>query len=236
MKCLPIEELLALPDVAASDPHWEHVRACPRCRSLLASFRDFERSPGGAAARPGEDAAVARLASALEAEILGGGRPAQAPSQSVAPLRGATVDRSRWSWRRLFSTLIPAVGAAAVVAGAFLLLREEAPIRRHPEPVMRGDGSGQGSTLVGHSPRLLPGGGIEFCWARFPAADGYVLLFLDAGFRETARLAGGDTSSAVSSARLLKLAQGGAVYWQAEALEQGDVVAKSAPAPLPASR
>jgi hypothetical protein len=241
--CPSLEDLLALLDSGPSGPRWDHVRSCPRCRSRLAGYRLFADPPEGKEARPGEEPAVSRLSRHLEDRILRDipADPERRARETSAPIRPPHPARIL-RWKRWLAILTPAVGAAAVLVGTLLYVREELPLWRTRERILRGAAGvespfASGANLHALSARQRADGGLELLWNRAPGADSYRLEFLDAGFHETGRLStSADTMAILTPDKLQGLRAAGALYWRVEGISQGDQVAESAPSPLRPAR
>jgi len=216
--CLSIEELLALSERPESDPRWRHVRACPRCRSRLQAYGIFlslaQEEPS-----PGEEEAVAHVTPVLREQIQGAGPVARQPS----PQRRAWFPR----------VLVPAFGAAAVVAGVLLLGRDLLPHPSGPAAVREAPASVREAVVAAAPARALADGTLDLRWSTVASADAYRVRILDAALQEVARLeAGSDTLLLVPIAT----ARGWptrAAFWQVQALSEADRIADSAPLPLP---
>jgi hypothetical protein len=231
--CLPIGELVALAGQMTPDPRMAHVQTCPRCRSLLAAASAFASRDEGEAC-PGEGAAVPRIQALLQQQILGpessaarlGRRLAASPNPAGAGGGG-------WIARFLHLTiaprlLLPAAGVAAILVGSFLLIRDELPWSSGPAALREEPGVSSGLNLIPLPPRLLDGGGIELLWRHSAAAEAYRVLLFDAEMREIARRSTGAETLLVVPATEF---HGSAVpvFWQVEALSQGDKIGDSVP-------
>lgn len=243
-RCPSIEEILRtaeIPEPAGSegsgDPRMGHVRSCPRCRGIVLSFADF-RAQSTREAQPGEDAAVARLRERVRSLVAPGGSDAAREPAGVS----RRLPGSPWGAKRGMSPLrflIPAFGAAAILIGSFLIVREEiswndARNRRSVEREIAPPATGR--VIVLETPRRAPGGGIELSWRAVQTVDSYRVRFLDAGFREVATLeAGSATSLTIPSATWSDLMAANAAYWQMQGTVGGDPFADSVPTLLPDS-
>lgn len=228
--CPLLDDLLALAERPAQDARWNHVRACPRCRSRLAAYRAFSTTEEGEAPG-GEDEAVPRLRAFLESRILG--KPASTdfgarPSSGAGPGIGGLL-KSAFNPR----FLIPAGGAAAIVVAIFLIVRSELPGPSGP-PIMREEPAGYATEAVITSPpRISSDGGIELRWRRTASAETYRIRLLDAGMQELRRIeVRSDTLLVLTASHLAGLKE--PVFWQVEALREGDRIGDSAPSQLPA--
>lgn len=226
--CLEDRELLSLLHAAVDDPRWRHVRGCPRCRGNLAAYRRYvaltvHRPVPGEGNRPGrarEDQVVGRLQRTLREEILG------------EPARPAVMDRVRSML--LPRRWIPALGAAAVVAGAALLLTDRLP-RWPAGPGNPRDDSLPASetTIETRGERRLPDGSIELRWRPLPGRHAYRVRLLGEGLEAIAAMPATTESTAVLPAAGPDGGRASAAWWQVEALESGDRIADSRPRPLP---
>jgi hypothetical protein len=227
--CPRVADLLELVGRPAQDLEqdwrWNHAQTCPRCRSLLAAYASFAARESGEKV-PGESGAVPRLNLFLQRRILGA-RPDPTRAGATSQARGRFRLFSRWP--RL---LVPAFGAAAILIGAFLLVRDDLPAVLHTSALREGPGRSATENVTALPPRVLDGGGIALRWRRIPSAEAYRVRLLDAGLEKVLDLsAGPDTLLVLEQSLLAK--QASAVFWQVEALSQGDRIGDSAPARLP---
>ena len=216
-----------------------------------------------AAERIREENAVARLHATLHREILGAQpAPFAVPSrppirgfgesgEEIARARRPSTDQvneraasERHPSRRLLGgglrsflarprLAIPLLGAASLIAGVFLLLRDSVPWRAGDTVIREEVVPGAGRPVVVFPARKLPDGTIALQWRAFPAADAYRVRLLDAGLLEVACVEAGPETTLVIPAPTAGPASGPAVYWQADALERADRLANSVPQPLP---
>lgn len=226
--CLEDRELLSLLHAAVDDPRWRHVRGCPRCRGNLAAYRRYvaltvHRPVPGEGDRPGrarEDEVVGRLQRTLREEIVG--EPAR---PGIKDRVRSMLQPRRW---------VPALGAAAVVAGAALLLIDRLPWW----PV--GTGSPRDDSLPASETTIetrgewrLPDGSIELRWRPLSGRHAYRVRLLGEGLEAMAAIPSITESTAVLPAAGPADDWSSAAWWQVEALESGDPVADSRPRPLP---
>jgi hypothetical protein len=204
------------------DSRWIHLRSCPRCRSLLAEYEAFAAigEPAQGQVAPGEEEAAHRLQNLLKSRI-------QEP-RPPAPARPAQARRSSPWWSRF---LIPALGATAVLAGAFLMFQDRLLEMRHPSALRGLPEASMPGSVATLPPHWLERG-IELSWRRSPEADAYRVRILNAGLQELRAFpAGSDTMLILDPLALTRLA--GAAFWQVEALSRGDQLGESTPARLP---
>ncbi len=232
-------------DAGASNPPlpddtWAHVRSCPRCRSLLAAYHEFE-SPQVRDRCEGEPEAVARLGAFLESMIVG---PGAAPTVAAIPGarrlaggRAGEATRVGEIFRLLTGSgrLVPVAGAAAIVAAVFLLVRGNVDTALRSTVLREQPAESAVGSIVVFPPRPVAGRGLELRWRRGGPDDTYRVRLLDSGMREVGCVeAGRETllvlaTSALTGPRL-------PVFWQVEALREGDRVGDSPPGELPLLR
>lgn len=232
--CPPIEEFEAIRRLDARDPRRRHVEECPRCRALLAAYRAFMAGRDELA----DPAAEARLGELLAREIAAEPEPESVPAPVPAspgppPLGGLLAFLRTLAGPQL---LRPALAAATVLIIGIAVLRPWQPAPEH-DIVLRGESSpGAERVVVLQPPRLVAGGELELGWSACPGADGYRVQLLSTGLTEVARFeVDADTTLRIPAARLA--APGAAspqLLWRVEALLDGDVIAHSRPAALPA--
>jgi len=228
-RCFLIEELefvLSLPD---DDPRRRHLDECPRCRALLASYRQF-LAPDAAPAGADTADAARRLEAALDREIGAGQMPAP-----VTP--GGESGRTRRGWPRLLPRGVPQRTALAMAAALALVLVLPhvlpLPAGSGGERILRGrDAAASGPVLT--PPRSLYGGGLALAWTGAAGADGYRVVLYDTGLAEVATLeAGRDTTLILPAARLTALLEAhGELLWEVVALRGGDELERSRPGVL----
>ena len=240
--CPPEKELLRLGPHAgpddARDPLWEHVRTCPRCRSVRKAHQLFLTK---GTESPGDREAVGRLTSAIEDRILGS-------SAVPAGRRETAATRSfpgrSFSLRDLLRprVVVPALGAAAVLFGLVLIARDQAPWREAPwrsrSSVLRETaprditiGSRRGpstpNVLIPSPPRPLAQGRTELRWPRVPSADSYRVRLLGADLTVLRTVELGTDNSAVVDPS--PSGQPPAVFFEIEAVAEGETIAVSRP-------
>lgn len=120
----------------------------------------------------------------------------------------------------------------AVVAGVFLLVRDELPWSFRAPALRENPGRPSTEFVAAFSPRRLGNGGVELRWRRMPSAEVYRVRLLDAGLQEVLELKAGPDTLLILDPSLLAQKES-AVFWQVEAFSQGDRIADSAPTRLP---
>jgi hypothetical protein len=211
MTCLRDEDLGGIAESAPADPIRLHLSECARCRSRWRAYRAFAE-PRAAPAGADPDDADARLARALEAEVL------------RAPVRS-------W-WRRLWLPAIRPVWAVGLLIVAVVAVHEV----RHAGPVVKGPTvlrESRGPTSVALQPAepvRLPGGGVALSWSPVAGADRYEVTLHGEDLRETMRLpAGVEASMTLPPETITALTAANPIlFWRVTAYRGGDPIACSA--------
>jgi len=208
-RCIDPEGIAAVLELPADHPQRVHAETCPRCRSLVASYRSFID------AEPAEGSDLERARPLLDARIRADAarwRPAQAASRS-------------FSWRRFFRP-VPLVAAALVVIAAGALW-----MSRQPE-----QSSVRESTSPQHAFALSPAqvaadGSVHLRWSPMTGADQYQVRIYGPDFGEVFRSPDvAQTSFTLDRSSLPNnLPPTLDLTWRVYALSHGDVIATSAP-------
>jgi hypothetical protein len=213
-----LEGVIGLPD---DHPVRQHARACPRCASLLESFRLYlEPGPDARAAHVAE--ADASLARAIE-RMTGTGAPARA---------AARPSRSWFGWLT-GPGLRPALAVAALVliaGGALVWTRLRSP----DEGIMLRGGQPGAAREITVTEARLDEVGLTLAWHEWPGADGYTLRFYSSDLDELGHLTVARRNTLVLRRGQLPFAPegGDVVLVRVQALRDGDVVASSPAQPL----
>ncbi|MBN2171333.1 MAG: hypothetical protein JW819_08440 [Candidatus Krumholzibacteriota bacterium] len=225
-RCFLIEELEFVLSLPADDPRRRHLAECPRCRALLASYRQFV-VPGDLPAGADPMDAARRLEAAL----------ARAMVADAAPAGGAAQARSaaprRFWWRLLPRSVPQRTALALATALAFVLVLPHVlplPAGSGDDRILRGrDRIAAGPVLA--APRSLFGGGLMLAWTASADADGYRVVIYDTALVQVATLdAGRDTTLLLPAARLDALREAhGELLWEVIALRGGDERERSRP-------
>jgi hypothetical protein len=203
-----IEEVLALP---ADHPERRHAETCPRCASLVASYRSF------VAAEPDPDAGLDQARPALDARIR------EHAQRWIPPRPAPTVSRSFWDvFRR--PAFVVAFAAAVIGAAAVWMLRS--PERE----TFRGNRT-ESTEFALHPAIVAADGAIQLSWSPVTGADQYQVRVYGPNMAEIYRSKpAADTSLTLSRSSLpADLPAELNLTWQVYALAQGDVVGSSAP-------
>ena len=206
--CLTADDLGDLL-VADDDPRWAHVAACPRCRSLVASYRSF---------------------------VAGNQDLADATAEAELGRRFGTflADEDRKVIRR-HARIRPILGVAAAMAAVLALVVVMDPWSSdEPVPLIRGDGPAQ-NRVVAHPATRQDTTTAILAWAPWDGAETYRVLLFAGDLTELARVeAGSDTLLMLTlPTQAEPPAEGRDFYWQVQAIRLSSVVAESAIEVLP---
>lgn len=209
--CVGVEQIGSILELAEQDPKRRHAESCPRCSALLASYQDFMKAEPGPGSNP--QGASAHLQKVLREEIEG--------AQKTSPLT-----------RNRFFILRPAWGALVLVLalGSFVLIRvgPDGP----EQQVLRG-GSTDGAPLSLSQPGFLDDGSVRFSWEPLEEADQYQVVLYESDLTELTRSEpAAETEVVLSPRQLGGAAPGSALVWRVIALQGGDEIDRSAPAPF----
>ncbi len=226
--CISPDDLGRVLGLPSDSPERLHLEACPRCRALLLTYREFleERSvpPGADPERAG-----GRLRAAFRAAA---GSPDAPPSPSWAPSAAPRWYRLREFGRQLRRPLV--VGPAAAVlliaiglyAGSDRLRRESGPDSLRGAETSRG-GDLAPVPLLGVTSREP--GGVVVAWRAVPDATSYEVVVMGDNLADLARISvPGDTSCVIRGADLRPSPPSGALLgWQVFAFRDAAPVARS---------
>jgi hypothetical protein len=206
-----IEEVLSLP---ADHPERRHAETCPRCMSLVASYRSFVD------AEPVADAGLDEARPALDARIRDDAR--RWIPQRPAP----SLKRSMWD---VFRRPAFVVAMVTFVIGAVAVWTLRAPERE----MFRGNRT-ESTGFVLHAAEVDPDRAIHLSWEPVTGADQYEVRVYGPDMAEVYRSApASETSLTIPRASLpADLPAALDLTWQVYALAQGDVVGSSAPSSI----
>lgn len=227
--CLDAGALAGHREWRETDPRLAHLRACGRCRALLASLERFEAKPDDVPAAQRADARE-RLARARRDWPQAEPGPA---ARRAGPAGGWPAGwfgpGARAAWRPAL-----AVAALAIVAASVHLAGRPTSPGRDAAVLRSGEERPVARPALAALPPLHGGSGTVLRWHTLPGADAYEVTLYGAAFESLARVtAGRDTQLALGTLeRAAGPAGAGAAYWQVVALRAGDVLAESAPEPL----
>jgi hypothetical protein len=203
-----IEEVLALPP---DHPERRHAETCPRCVSIVASYRSF------VAAEPDEDAGLDRAQPALDARIR------EEAGRWIPHKPALRSSRSLWD---VFRRPAFVVALATLVIGVIAVWTMRSPERE----TFRGNET-KTAEFVLHPSVVGADGAIQLSWAAVAGADQYQVRIYGPDMSEIYRSSpAAETSLTLSRSSLpADLPSALDLTWQVYALAQGDVVASSAP-------
>jgi hypothetical protein len=211
--CFRVEELEAISALPSGDPGLGHLGECPRCRALLAAYREFVEP---SVVPPPENLADARarLSAALGRE-----------TREETPKRSFT-----WSLKPMMQPAWrPALAVVGMLTIVLLLTRHE-PFRRESHGItVRGVGTESAAPLVLGPVATAPGGGIRLSWQRLEGADSYEVALFTAELEEIARVAAGAAAEVILDARAIpdSLRAGTSIVCRILARRGGDEIARS---------
>ncbi len=221
-KCIDIEriaEVLELPD---DDPRRRHLDECPRCSALLLSFQAFleaEEIPGSDPVDAGE-----RLSSFIQSKI--------AKTLSDTSMSGTAPERPGFLAeivQSLFRRPVWVMASLVIVAAGMMLWKPwvEDPL------VLRGTISAEtGTPLDLAAPQTLEDGSTQLSWVPLDGADSYEVRLYDESLSEIARFGPVTETTFILDHSMLPDSTPAAMLWRIVALEEGDEIAASQPAPL----
>ena len=220
--CVDVEQIEGLLALSDDDPRRRHLDECPRCKAVLTSYLAFIEANTAAGADP--DAAEARLAGYLET-VTG-----FSPSRRAETVAGNDGFVSKLT-RALF--LRPAWAAAALVVVAAGILwwspwsQPERVLRDTPQGV-----PGAGIPLDLHAPQIQPGNFILLTWEPLEGAEEYQVRLYGEDLAEIVRFQPTEAPSLSLDRSKLPEETPAVVLWRVAALQDGDEIGISEPAPL----
>ncbi len=231
-RCYAMEELGTVAALPPDDARRGHLETCPRCRALLAAYRDFmaaEAVPEGA----DPERADRQLSEMLERELAGGtpgadARVVRAPGGFRPPVPRIGERLGAW-WRA--SALRPALAVAAVLIVAGVVYLSPA-VRRAPEtPVLRGGPADSLATPRSFAlePPRPTAEAVELSWVAVTGAEAYQVILYSADLAELKPLPPVPTTRMVLRRDDLPvgLARGTPVFWRVLAFQGGEEIARS---------
>ncbi len=221
-KCIDIEQIAEVLELPDDDPRRRHLDECPRCSALLLSFQAFlgaEEIPGSDPVDAGE-----RLSSFIQSKI--------AKTLSDTSMSGAAPDHPGFLAevvQSLFRRPVWVMASLVIVAAGMLLWKPwvEDPL------VLRGTISAEtGTPLDLAAPRALEDGSTQLSWVPLDGADSYEVRLYDESLSEIARFGPVTETTFILDHSMLPVDAPDAMLWRIVALEEGDEIALSQPAPL----
>ena len=210
--CIDVERIGDVVSLPEDHPQQRHAQTCPRCRSLVASYREFLK------AEPVANSGIAEARAVLDERIRGDAErwAARAPASL----------QSREPWWRGWLKPAPLVAAAAVAAIVSVIAWNS----RAPHESTLRDDDGNAAPFALHEARVDPES-IHLSWTPLPGADGYEVRVYGPDLSEVYRHpATSQTDMTVPRSALpASLPPSLDLTWRVYALSGGDQIAASAP-------
>ena len=208
--CIDVEDIGAVLALPPDDPVRLHVEACPRCKSLVASYRSFVDG------KSTEGADLERVRGMLDARIRADAsrwKPAKEPA------------RANW-WQALLRPA-PLIAAGLIVIAAAVFWSKS----REPETSSLRESTPQVESFALEPAKIAADGSLELNWSPMSGADQYQVRLYGPDFSEIFRSANTATTSlSINPDRFAaKLPPTLDLTWRVYALSQGDVIATSPP-------
>lgn len=221
-RCIAVERLGQVMQLPDDHPDRLHTKTCPRCGSLLESYRQFLQ------AEPVPGSGIERVRGALDAHIreeaihwMPRGVPlAAAPTAPTVP--GAP-------WWRFLLRPVPMAMTAALVIAAGALWRSLTP-----EPTAIRQDSTISEALVVHPAEVSADGAIHLAWNPVGGADHYQVRIYGPDLSEIYRSPHVPGTSLTVNRSDLPAALPATLdlTWRVYAMVRGDVVGNSGPASI----
>lgn len=206
--CVHVDDIGAVLALPPDDPIRLHSEACPRCKSLLASYVSF-----------------------LDAESVEGNDLERVRGMLDARIR---ADAARWKpskspvafWWQLLLRPAPLLAAGLVVIAAAVFWTS-----RDPDQGTLRDNTPQIESFALEPAQIAENGSLQLSWSPMSGADQYQVRLYGPDFSEIFRSANTTaTSMTVDPDRFAaKLPPTLDLTWRVYALSQGDVIATSPP-------
>lgn len=221
-KCIDIENLAEILELPDDDPRRRHLEECPRCSSILLSFQAFLE----AEKVPGSDPvdAETRLGEFIKASI-----DKQSPGTSERVVVEERPGFLSEFLQGLFRRPVWVTAALLIVAAGMLWWKPwvEDPL------VLRGTIPAETkSPLELAAPQALDDGSLLLSWSPFDSVDIYEVRLYDESLSELARFGPLTETTLVLTRSMLPEDAPSAMLWRVVALDEGDEVAASRPAPF----
>lgn len=207
--CIDVTEIGAVLELPADHPARRHAETCPRCKSLVASYRSF------VAAEPVDGAELERVRGFLDARIRADATRWQPSRPPVRAFR----------WQSLLRPMpLLAAGFVVLLAAVFWTTRE-------PEQSTLRDSAPQVESFALQPAQIAADGSLQLAWSPMSGADQYQVRLYGPDFSEIFRSANTTaTSLTIHPDRFAaKLPPTLDLTWRVFALSQGDVIATSPP-------
>ncbi len=211
--CIDVERIGDIAGLEADHPLRRHAEACPRCGSLLASYREF------AAVRDADGSNVERARPHLDARIRSDAKR-WVSGHSYASTRSRTT-----GWRALLRPAPVFAAASIAVAVAFLFTN-----RGRDTGVLRDDTAIHAAVEL-HPAFVADDGTIRLSWSAMTGADSYQVRIYGPDLSEIVRLSdiAETTTTVARSALPPDLPPSLDLTWRVYALSGGDEIEASEP-------
>jgi hypothetical protein len=232
-ECFRIEEMEVLSRLGSDDARLDHLRSCPKCRALLASYRAFSE-PRAVPQGTNLGDARARLQVFLSREIAGvdGAILGTRPPEGTAD--GGLLSFFAGLIRRPLRPALALLAIAVLLAGVSRVV--DFGLSGDQEIVLRGgtDPNGQ-PALVLETPVPLEDGRVRLSWSAIANAEGYRVIFFSVGLTECGRVDVGRVAEVeIDPADVPCLTAGsGPVFYRVVALRQNEPSTASPPRAFP---
>jgi len=233
--CIPPEDIGRVSGLPADSPERLHAESCPRCLSLMQSYRELleDRSVpsgadvGGAGAHLRAAFRQAAGMSAAPSRRSGAGALVGA-RMTVSGLRGRVLDFTR----RLLRPSVLATATAAVLLMVGVYAGYERFRAGAGPDRLRGAETGQragGAPITLIEPRPRETGAVELSWRSVPGVASYEVVIMRGDLADLTRLGTGrDTTCVVRWADFHPAPSPGALLgWQVLGLRNGAAAARS---------
>jgi len=211
--CIDVERIGEIVDFPANHPERQHAETCPRCRSLVESYRAFMN------AEAAPDSGLEKARGVLDARIR-----QDAERWTPSTPRTSALSRASW-WSGLFRPAPLMVATAVVAIAAVFVWTSRGP----QDSTLRDDAAHE--TLLALQPSQVDGHAILLSWAAMEGADAYQVRIYGPDLNEIYRhpdVAG--TSVTVDRSELPgDLPPTLDLTWRVYALLGGDVIEVSEP-------
>lgn len=211
-RCFQAEELSELLDLEEADPRRRHLDECPRCRALLAEYRDFLKPPSEISGT-NLDEAGSRLRGALKREIYEG--------EAASPVKRVVESRT-------FRVLMALAATICVILIAYSF-KEDRPPESDGIVLREEPGAGRERKIELLPIQPLREGAVKLSWRAAEGADAFKVYFFSGELEELAVLGPQAESTIVlEPGEVPGLPGSGTILlWCIKALKEGDEIASS---------
>lgn len=219
--CIDVERIGEVAELPDHHPDRRHAETCPRCRSLVESYRAFMK------AESAEGSGVEKARAVLDARIRKEAERWVPSATRASSMTGSPV-REPW-WRGFLKPAPMLAGAAVIAIAAVFVWTSRAP----EEGVLRDDGAQ--AQLFALQETQVDDQSIHLSWTAMAGADAYQVRLYGPDLNEVYRhpdLAGTSVviaRSALSENLADDLTPSLDLTWRVYALSGGDVIEVSEP-------